>query len=160
MRTNAWLAAACALVALSGCASATTSPGRDIQHQRITRDSAAVCTAQKCKVDIVVADDCTVEARPYYLIMVGKAPVTVTWTTSKNATFVREGIFFKEAEGRKSFARDARLSGKTEIVYENDKRDGIYHYGVRAAVGDRECPVLDPGTINDMGTQGEPGGIP
>ena len=155
MRKHSLLAFAAASITLSGCAAVTTG-GKDIQYQRVTRDSSSVCTAQECRVEVVVGDDCKAEARPYYLIMIGKAPVTVTWEVSKNATFVREGVFFKEAEGRKVFEHEPRLSGKTRVTFRNGKQDGLYHYGVRVAVGDKECPVLDPSTVNDMGPASGP----
>src|SRR4051812_16949949 len=154
MRNQSLLAAMAASLAVAGCAALPT--GGKIQHQRVGTDSSSVCTTQSCKVEVVVTDDCKAEARPYFLIMVGKAPVTVTWEVSRNATFVHEGVFFKEAEARRVFEPDSRLAEKTRVGVRNAKQDGLYHYGVRVAVGGRECPVLDPVVINDMGAQGGP----
>ena len=164
MRKNSLIAALAALATTTACVVAaggtgyTGGTGKKIQHQAITPDSSAVCTSQRCKVEIVVGDDCKVEAKPYFLIMTGKRPVTVLWQVSKNATFAQDGVYFKETLGKKVFRVDRKLSDRNEIVFVNDMKNGIYHYGVRVAVGDRECPVLDPTGVNDMVTDGpDPG---
>jgi hypothetical protein len=156
MRNHSLFAAAAASFAVAGCAALPPGGKDHIQYQRIGQDSSSVCTSQNCKVEVVVTADCKAQARPYYLIMTGKAPVTVTWEVSKNASFVKEGVFFKEAEARKVFEHDARRSGEKQVTFRNGKQDGLYHYGVRVSVGDKVCPVLDPGVVNDMGVSGGP----
>lgn len=156
MKTHSLLAATAATVALCSCA-APSGIGKDIQHQVVTPESSSVCIRQQCKVEVRVTDDCRVAAYPYYLIMVGKAPVTVTWEISSNATFAGDGVFFKDAAGKKVFRRAERPEAEKQVVFTNDMSHGIFHYGIRVAVKGRECPVLDPTGVNDMVTGGGPG---
>ena len=156
MKTKIGLGALLALAAVAGCATAATeAPRGHIQRQRLESYTAAVCTSSKCAVEVVAAEDCKVEVRPYYLIVVGKQPATLTWTLSgKGARFVGDGVFYKEPDARKFFERDGAASNAAVTTYTNRKTNGLYHYGVKVAVGDRECPVLDPGTVNDMDGDG------
>lgn len=162
MTRNAyWLAAALTL-SLSGAAHAGGAetagsrpasgkkPGGQVQAHA-TR-TAELCQKQECVLDVTVSK-CVVEVKPYVIVMTGKAPVKMVWRI-KGGEFAKDPIRFKEAEARRIFTR-ASASGQ-EVVFNNNKKNGIWHYGIRVTEGGQECPELDPTGVNDMGSQGDP----
>jgi hypothetical protein len=107
-----------------------------------------------CTVKVQAAEKCVVSVDNYYTIMVAPAPVTLEFELVGNGSFATTGgVFFKSAAGQKVF-RQMPGATPTKISFRNNKTNGIYEYGVRVKQGDTACPVLDPTSINDMGSEG------
>lgn len=155
MKTRLLMAAAAASLTLHAAAvSAGGAPDprpkvkRAMQEQPTDKRSASLCSVQECVITVSV-DKCVVTADPYYIVMTGKAPVKMVWRIKGNGAFVPEAIRWKEAAGRAVFRR--ATTNDKEVVFENGRRNGIYHYGITVREGDTVCPELDPTGINDMG---------
>ncbi len=153
MTKKSWLLAA-ALVSACACVPPVPSMqaigGKDVQVQRLNTRKADYCGASRCTVVVSVDSSCAVTVEPYALVLGGDArhEVEVTWKIDGDAQFAKDGIVFKESEGRNVFT--LKQAGRDKFVFHDSGDNGIYHYGVKVVQGGHACPALDPTGINDM----------
>ena len=133
-------------------ATAPTKPYGGGQVQAHATRSAELCQRQECVLEVTV-DKCVVQVTPYVIVMTGRAPVKMVWRI-RGGEFAANPIRFKEPEARKVFERAS--ASPREVVFDNNKRNGIWHYGIKVTDGGKECPELDPTGVNDWGAAGDP----
>lgn len=144
-----------AALLLTACA-AMTSPGggsggkpHPIQFQDPSVRRASYCHLHTCDVTVTVDANCHVTVDPYVLVIGGASPpFTIRWKLDGNASFARDGVWFKEAEGQNVFRL---LEGhERSYIFQDLGKAGIYHYGVQVEQGGKACPILDPTGVNDI----------
>lgn len=133
------------LIVIAGCASA---PRAATQTQPKADQKASACHGQHCTITVTVSSGCVVKVDPYFIVMTGPGPVTMTWKTSGGVTFASNAIRWKTPGAGQVF-QPGSGGPQTVTVVNNRSQKGIFHYGVTVLDGGTACPELDPTGIND-----------
>lgn len=139
------LLCAAMLLALAGCAA---TPRAGMQTQPKATQKAAACHGQHCEINVTVTN-CVVRVDPYFIVMTGPGPVTMTWKiVDSTATFPADAIRWK-TQGAGQVFKPGHGGPRVVTVVNNLSRLGVFHYGVTVVEGANVCPELDPTGIND-----------
>jgi hypothetical protein len=139
------------LLATAGCACirGVEPPVVRGQHQPAETRRAHFCRDRECVVTVEVDKDCVVKVDPYYLVMAGKGEMKIVWTI-RGGTFARDPIRWKQAAAAEVFTFSRERSSPAQVAFTNNRKIGVFNYGVTVMRGDKTCAELDPTGINDM----------